>query len=328
MRVYIIMSLLMVFHAILPAQDMSGYEVFNIPASARIMALGGTNVSVVEPELSLADQNPSLLCPEMSSQIAVSYSNYTSSVNSFYGAYAHKFNDVGTWSAGLRFVNFGHFSGYDEFGQSIGSFVVQDMAFQGGVAYPLGDKWRVGSQLRLIYSSYAGYKAWALGVDIGLNYYDEQSGTSFGIAATNIGGQLKPLYEGRSQKMPTQIALGFTRELKRLPICISVTAHRLLDWDDKYVNGSGEESSYSNGEMLLNHLIFGAEWIVTDKVYLALSYNYRNQRRFSGQGGFLRGLSFGGGIKWKKFDFQVAYSRYNATSGTLNLQVNYAYNSR
>lgn len=312
----------------LSAQNLSGYEIFNLPASARVMALGGTNISVVEPELSLSDQNPALLCSDMSSQIAVSYANYSTSVNTFYGSYANNLPNSGTWSAGIRYVNFGQFQGYDEGGVKTSTFTAQDIALQGAVAYPLNDYWRVGSQLRVIYSSYERYKAWALGVDLGINYYNDQTGTSFSLTATNIGGQIKALHENGRQSMPTQMAIGFTRELKRLPLCVSITAHRLLDWDNSYVDGSGIEQKYSNGEMIFNHLIFGLEWIITDNIYLATAYNYRNQRRFSGQGGFLRGLSIGGGIKWRKFDFQVAYASYNTTSGTLNLQVNYAYNRR
>lgn len=312
----------------LSAQNLSGYEIFNLPASARVMALGGTNISVVEPELSLSDQNPALLCSDMSSQIAVSYANYSTSVNTFYGAYANNLPNSGSWSAGIRYVNFGNFQGYDEGGVKTSTFTAQDIALQGAVSYPLNDYWRVGSQLRVIYSSYERYKAWALGVDLGINYYNDQTGTSFSLTATNIGGQIKALHENGRQSMPTQMAIGFTRELKRLPLCVSVTAHRLLDWDNSYVDGSGIEQKYSNGEMIFNHLIFGLEWIITDNIYLATAYNYRNQRRFSGQGGFLRGLSIGGGIKWRKFDFQVAYASYNTTSGTLNLQVNYAYNRR
>lgn len=312
----------------LSAQSISGYEVFNLPASARSMALGGTNISVVEPELSLSDQNPALLCSDMESQIAVSYSNYSTSINSLYAAYANSLPNAGTWSASMRYINLGEFQGYDESGIPTSKFTAQDVALQGAVSYPLNDYWRAGSQLRVIYSGYERYKAWALGVDLGINYYNEQSGTSFSFTATNIGGQIKSLHENRRQKMPTQMAIGFTRELKRLPLCVSVTAHRLLDWDDDYVDGSGNEQKYSSGEMIFNHLIFGLEWIISDNIYLATAYNYRNQRRFSGQGGFLRGLSLGAGFKWRKFDFQVAYASYNTTSGTLNLQVNYAYNRR
>lgn len=325
---YIIMYIALLMTSTLSAQDLSGYEVFNLPVSARAMALGGTNVSVVEPELSLSDQNPALLCRDMEKQIAISYSNYTTSVNSFYGAFANSLPNAGTWSASIRYINFGEFQGYDESGVSTSTFTAQDIALQGAVAYPLNDYWRVGSQLRVIYSGYERYKAWALGVDLGLNYYNGETGTSFSLTASNIGGQIKPLHENRRQSMPTQMALGFTRELKRLPLCVSITAHRLLDWDDRYVDGSGTEHTYSNAEMVFNHLIFGVEWIITDNIYLAAAYNYRNQRRFSGQGGFLRGLSLGGGFKWRKFDFQVAYASYNTTSGTLNLQVNYAYNRR
>ena len=49
------------------AQDGStAYNYLNITSSARIYALGGVNITAVEDELSVTDQNPALLGPEIS----------------------------------------------------------------------------------------------------------------------------------------------------------------------------------------------------------------------------------------------------------------------
>ena len=44
------------------AQEVGQYGFLEIPVSARASALGGCALSVVEPETSLIDQNPGLLC--------------------------------------------------------------------------------------------------------------------------------------------------------------------------------------------------------------------------------------------------------------------------
>ena len=307
------------------AQDLTGYGYLELPVSARALALGGTSISVVEPEMSLAEQNPSLLCPEMAKQAIVSYTRYMGDVNMGYAAYAGRFLSVGGWSVGMRYIDYGDFSGYDEQGLSTGSFGVKDMSLQMALGYPVNDRLRVGAQAKFLYTSYESYSAFAMGVDLGLNYYNEATGNSLSLTATNLGGQFKPLYEERKEHLPTQLNLGWSSELQHLPLCVSVTAYHLLDWDHDYVDGSGAKHSFKNSEMVLNHLIFGVEWTAAEHFWLAASYNYRNQRRFAGQGGFLRGLGLGAGINYRQLALQLAYASVHAGDGTMTFQFTYTF---
>jgi len=305
-------------------QEVGNYGFLDLPVSARTGALGGINISVVEPDLALSDQNPALLCPEMQGQLAVSYTNYVADINLGYISYAGSLLEAGTWSASARYVDYGTFDGYDESGEAMGSFSVKDMAFCGSVGFPINDRWRCGATARLLYSSYDSYSAFAVGVDLGLNYYNEASGRSVSMTVSNLGGQLKS-FEDRHASLPTQISLGVTKELEHLPFCLSLTAWQLLDWDTDYVDGAGTKSDYSNAEQILNHLVFGLEWLPSEHVYFAAAYNYRRQRQFSGMGGFLRGISFGGGFRRARFSLQCSYARYNAADGSLMVGCGYQF---
>jgi len=322
-RVVVSIAVLLTSCAI-KAQEVGEYGFLEIPTSPRAAALGGAVVSVVEPEVSLSDQNPALLCQSMAGQLSLSYINYVSDINLGYAAYAGKFLSEGAWSGSVRFVDYGTFDGYDSNGHSTGSFSAKDIAISGSVGYPLNDSWNIGGTVRGIYSTYESYSAFALGVDVGLNYYDEASGRSISMVVSNLGGQLKSL-DDQYQHLPTQVALGLTKEIAHLPFCISLTAYNLLDWDQKYVNGDGTIQEWKPAEQVFNHLLLGAEWIITDNLYFAAGYNYRRQREFSGSGGFLRGLSFGGGLKYRSFSFQAAYARYNAVDGSLNIGLSYQF---
>ena len=306
-------------------QQTSGYGYLELPVTARALALGGTSISVVDPEVSLAEQNPALLCPEMSGQLALCYTRYQSDVNMGYAAYCGRFMSAGAWSVGMRYIDYGDFSGYDEQGISTGAFGVKDMSLQGAVEYPVNDKLHIGMQAKLLYSSYESYSAFALGVDLGMNYYDEATGNALSLTVTNLGGQLKALYEERRESLPAQVNAGWTRQLAHLPFCISVTACRLLDWDDDYRDGNGDEHTFKTSEQVLNHLIFGLEWTAADNVWLAASYNYRNQRLFSGQGGFLRGIALGAGVSYRKVSVQAGFASAHAGSNTLTLQFDYSF---
>lgn len=307
------------------AQDAAGYSYLELPVSARGWALGGTSISVVEPELSLAEQNPSLLCPEMAGQMTLAYTRLYGGSNMGYAAYANRFLEVGAWSVGMRFMDYGDFAGYDEWGSATGSFGVKDMSLQGAIGYPINDKLRIGAQMKLLYSTYESYSAFAMGVDVGLNYYDEAQGNSFSVTVTNLGGQFKPLYEERKESLPAQLNVGWSHELQHLPFCVSVTGYHLLDWDHEFVDSHGVTHSYKNAEQVLNHLIFGIEWTTLEHFWLAASYNYRHQRSFIGQGGFLRGVGLGAGINYRKIAFQVGYASAHAGDGTLTMQFNYTF---
>lgn len=305
-------------------QEVGEYGFLKLPVSTHAAALGGSCVSVVEPDLALSDQNPALLCPEMSGQVALSYMNYVSDINLGYAAYAGRMLTDGTWTVGMRYVNYGDFEGYDEHGVATGSFSAKDIVANVGLGYPINDRWRCGAVTRFIYSKYDCYSAFAIGVDVGLNYYNEVAGRSFSVVLSNLGGQLKKMEE-RTQHLPTQLTVGISKEVEHLPFCLTLTAYDLLDWDKEYIDGSGNMHEYNNGEQLLNHLIFGLEWMAADNFYLAAAYNYRRQREFSGTGGFLRGMSFGGGFKYRSWSLQCAYARYNAVDGSLNLGLSYQF---
>jgi hypothetical protein len=73
------------------AQEVGEYGFLELPVSAHAAALGGTAISVVEPEAALADQNPALLCAEMGGQLNLSYMNYVSDINLGYASYTGSF---------------------------------------------------------------------------------------------------------------------------------------------------------------------------------------------------------------------------------------------
>ena len=306
------------------AQEVGGYGYLSLPVSAHAAALGGTLVSAVDPDLALAEQNAALLCPEMSGQLAVGYMNYVADINLAYAAYGGRFLELGGWTASARLLSYGDFDGYDAEGHPTGTFSAKDMAFSAGVGYPLSEHWRIGGFARALYSKYESYSAFALAVDVGVNYYNEVSGRSLSAVVTGLGGQLKRM-EDRSQPVRPDLVVGWSKEIEHLPFCLTLTAYRLLDWDDEYVGGDGAVHRYSGGDRLLTHLNFGAEWVATDDVWIGLGYNYRRQREFSGGGGFLRGLSVGGGLRWRNLLAEVAYGRYNAVDGSLSLGISYRF---
>lgn len=63
----------------LPAAAQTGrsaYDFLNIPTSSHVFGLGGTNIALIDDDVSLAGQNPALIGPEIDRQLAFSYMHY------------------------------------------------------------------------------------------------------------------------------------------------------------------------------------------------------------------------------------------------------------
>ena len=92
----------------------------------------------------------------------------------------------------------------------------------------------------------------AIGVDLGLNYYHQESNFSASLVARNLGGQLKA-FEERHEKLPVDVQLGFSKRLSHAPFRLSLTLHDLTHW-------SASTTAANNfGKKLLNHIALGID---------------------------------------------------------------------
>lgn len=311
------------------AQDGStAYNYLNITSSARIYGLGGVNITAVEDELSVTDQNPALLGPEMSSQVLVDYMHYLGGSNFAGARFAHSAGERGAWSAGIRYFGYGKMDAIDEFGTVTGSFSPSDINFNGSFSYDITDRLRGGITLKMLYSSYEQYSAFAIASDLGINYYDPDHDVSLSAVLANAGGQVKRFHESYD-RLPIDLRLGFAKAFTGIPVRISVTAWNLFKWKlPYYVTGDGTESQpfreKSNfGSNLFRHLVFGVDFIPSDRFFIALGYNYKTRTDMSTYSrSFLSGFSIAGGINLRRFNVSLAFAQPHTGATTLMLNLN------
>src|SRR5947207_13284398 len=75
------------------------YSFLNVPASARVAAMGGTFLSVKDNDLNVGLQNPALLNPSMSKWIAFSGVTYIADIKFGDVAFAKDFGKLGMFEA-------------------------------------------------------------------------------------------------------------------------------------------------------------------------------------------------------------------------------------
>lgn len=312
------------------AQDGSiAYEFLNTTSSTRIYGLGGINITTIDGFLGSADQNPGLLGGEMDNQLLVNYMRYLGDSNFAGIRYARAAGEYGAWAAGIQYYGYGSIKGADENGILTGEFSPKDVSFSGTYAHDITDRLRGGATLKMIYSGYEQYSAFAVATDLGINYYDEERDLSLSFVAANLGGQVKR-FRDRYDRLPFDLRLGWSQSFGTLPIRFSVTAWNLTKWHLPYYDpGDGtaqteptEKDSFSSN--LFRHLIFGADFTPSDKFYVTLAYNYKTRTDMSTYSrSFLSGFSLGAGLNVDKFGIGLAFAQPHtgATTFMVNLRL-------
>lgn len=299
----------------------SAYEFLEIPTSSRVYGLGGCNVSLVDSDVMLSQQNPAMLGSEIGTTLGISYMHYMGSANFAGARFGHSVGERGAWAAGIRYLNYGVISGFDHTGASTGSFTPVDMVFEGTFSHDFTDRLRGGISMKFLYSNYEQYTALALAADLGINFYDPDHDLSLSAVLKNMGGQIKR-FQDNYDHLPFDVQLGLTKGLGE-SFSVSVTAWNLTKWHLPYFTHSDSDGHLSKekesfGSNLMRHLIFGVEYMPADRFYLDLGYNYKTRTDMSSyQRNFFSGFSVGAGFRARAFNVGVAYAMPHKSASTL-----------
>lgn len=309
----------------------NAYSFLEIPTSARAFGLGGSGISAVSDDVTLVDQNPALLGPEVGMQVAFNYMLYMNTANFAGVRYGMEAGEHGAWAAGIRYLNYGSMAGYDPAGNSTGTFTPQDVVIEGTYSHDFTYRLRGGINMKMIYSNYESYSAFAMAADLGINYYDDEKRLSLSAVLKNMGGQLKRFHQSYD-RLPFDFQLGYMQGLGNSPFSLSITAWHLTKWNLPYYTHSnntdtsiGDVSEQLKSNFFSNffrHLVFGVQYEPSDKFYIDLGYNYKQATDMgSYHRSILSGFSIGAGFKVKGFSAGVAYAMPHKSASSLMLNI-------
>lgn len=303
------------------------YQFLNLVSSPRQAALGGKVITNFDYDVTSGLYNPATINPEMDNQLAFNYSSYLGGISYGTAAYAYTWDrHVQTFHVGMTYINYGSFEGYDEHGNSTGSFTGNEAALSFGYAYqiPYSD-FHIGFSGKLITSKLEQYNSLGGAVDVGIMYINEDLDFHAALSVRNLGTQFTT-YAGLNEKLPFEVDLGLSQTLENVPIRWHLTFENLQKWPigasnparattDLDGNQTQEKVGFLNET--LRHTIIGAELFPERGFNLRIGYNFRraeelrivDQRNFSG-------LSFGIGIKLNKMRFSYTHARYTGASNT------------
>ncbi|WP_283635339.1 type IX secretion system protein PorQ [Aquaticitalea lipolytica] len=305
----------------------STYQFLNLVSSPRQAALGGKVITNFDYDVVGGLYNPAAINVEMDNQLALNYSSYLGGISYGTAAYAYTWDrHVQTFHIGMTYINYGTFDGYDQSGNSTGTFTGNEAALSFGYAYqvPFTDFY-LGANGKIITSSLEQYSSIGGAVDIAAMYINERLDFHAALVVRNLGTQFTT-YAGMQEKLPLEINFGMSQTLENVPIRWHLTFENLQQWPigesnparattDLDGNQTQEKVGFLNET--LRHTIIGAELFPDRGFSIRAGYNFRraeelrivDQRNFSG-------LSFGIGIKLNKMRFSYSHARYSGASNT------------
>lgn len=306
----------------------SAYDFLNVTSSAKAYGLGGVNISTIGAGIDMIEQNPALLGPELGMAASANYTRWLGSSNFAGAKFAHPINDRMAYAVGLQYYGYGDFEGYNEWGISTGKFNAQDVNFFGSLSHDFTDRLRGGVTVKVIYSGYEEYTAWAMAADLGINYYDDEHDLSLSAVVTNLGGQIKRFTDSYD-RLPIDVRLGWSQRFGSFPVRWSVTAWNLTKWKLPFYDINNDEGEH--GELVLKdkfmtnlfrHLIFSADLCSSERFYISLGYNYKARTDMATYDrNFFSGLYLGAGVKAGMFGVNVAFAQPHSGGSTLMLNI-------
>jgi len=310
------------------------YQFLNLMSSPRQAALGGKVITNVDYDVTQALYNPATINIEMDNQLALNYANHLGDIRYGTAAYAYTVDRrTQTFHAGVTYINYGNFEGYDENGNSTGDFTGNEAALSIGYALQIGfSDFYAGANIKLISSKLEQYSSFGAALDFGVIYINEYLDFNAALVVRNIGTQLTT-YAGLNEPLPFEIDFGMSQTLENVPIRWHLTIENLQQWPiatanparaTTDLNGNQTQEEVGFLSQLIRHTLLGVELFPNKGFNLRLGYSFRRaeelriieQRNFSG-------LSFGIGLKFNKLRFSYTHARYSLASNTsfLGMQI-------
>ena len=303
------------------------YQFLNLISSPRQAALGGKILTNVDYDVAQALFNPATINIEMDNQLAVNYVSYLGGISYGTASYAYTIDRrTQTFYTGITYINYGDFDGYDETGNTTGTFTGKETALSFGYASQVGySDFYAGVNVKVITSKLEQYNSLGIASDLGLIYINNDLDFNAALVIRNLGTQLTT-YAGLKESLPFEVAFGMSQRLENVPIRWHVTLENLQEWPISRPNPSRITSDLNGNQtnekigfigQVIRHTIIGAELFPEGGFNIRLGYNFRrgedlkivDQRNFSG-------ISAGISIKMNKMRFSYTHAKYTSSANS------------
>lgn len=306
------------------------YNFLSLSPSARVTALGGTNVTLADHDPSVQLSNPAALNPEMDRHAQFGTTVYPGGINFGNASYVQKFKLPGIFGFGIQYIAYGSMDQTDEQANITGKFTAGEMNAYAGYSYHFGKIFSAGANVKFVYSQLAQWNSEGMAVDLAAMVNDTAHNVTASIVAKNLGSPIKPYNKGVIEPIPFDLQAGLAFGFKHVPFKFHFTFHDLYRWNIRYNNPADNAQSQlfvDSSQLkpksyivdnLFSHIIIGVEFNIKKVVRLEVAYNHERQQELAlTTKRSIPGISFGLGIHIRQFDFSYGFEPL-AQGQTLN----------
>ena len=270
-------------------ESQTGYNYLRLPVSAHAAALGGENITIIEDDASLTFSNPALAASVSDKTIGLNYMNYMEGANYASASFTKIVKEKATIAGGIQY----------------GEFSASDIAISGTFAYQLSERIVGGITAKMALSYIGDYSSMAMGVDLGINYYDPDREWSLSAVVKNLGGEIKA-YDEEYNKMPIDLQIGASKTFAALPVRVSATLVDMTHYDYSF----------------RNHICLGADILFSESIWAGAGYNFRRNdemkiQDFEDESSHGAGLTLGAGVNLDRFKINVAYGKFHVSASSI-----------
>ncbi len=289
----------------------------NLASNARVSALGGENISILDNDPNLMFHNPSLMNETMYRRVAVNFSPYMAGIFNNSACISFKIKKLGQFGVGTHFINYGSATRRDDTGLDMGRIFGYDAIGQVSHARQLGH-FSVGASLKMMGSRFVDFSGFGLALDLGSTFKHPKRDFTISILAKNVGFG--------NYALPINAILGLSYKLEHLPLRLSLTIHHLHRWNIAYTNPNAVLSYDINGTPIKDtvkwyhevprHIVLGGELILSKGFNVRFGYNHQRRADLRpAEAHLLSGFSFGFMLKVKAFELAYTKAFYHSSDG-------------
>ena len=296
------------------------FDFVNVPANARLAALGGVNVSLTDRDASLFSSNPAITGDTLQGVASASYQFYLADVGQAFISYAPHLKKFGTLNIGIQHMQYGTIQGFDDAGIETLLFDAAETALIISKNHEVGN-FRLGANLKGIFSNLAGYRSSCILVDVGGVFIHPEQELTIGLVIRNVGFVFgnRNSYSGQ---LPFDVRAGVTLKPQHMPIRFSFTAFNLTQPDITYYDLTSAQDKPGRVTKLLSHINFGTEILIHRNVNILAGYNYLlHQALKLERSGAGAGFTFGFSAAVRNFEFVFSRSGYVAGNAAYGFTV-------
>ena len=309
------------------------YSFLDIPASARVAALGGTYIIVKDNDMNSALQAPSLLNPEMNNSLALSAVSYIDGVKFGDAGYVKDFGKFGTFMATMHYASYGEFIETDENGDQIGNFKTSDYALTLSGGYQYSPYFSFGAAIKTIYSDYYIYNSIGIATDLSATFCDTLRRITATFEIRNVGVQLNKYVDGSNEPLHAEALIGISKKLLHTPLRFGLTYRHLEQFDLSYydpynlgdvdpLTGEAQVKTIGFWNKFSRHFIISTEILLSKNFHLRGAYNFERRRELAlDTRGGLVGFSMGVGLKISKFIISYGRGNYHLAGGANHFSI-------